>query len=91
MIHTQYNYLSWVGNVLWSFPGAIRGQGEMEERGGPLQMGRWQVEQGREGTYKAFLGQPQDKPATILKVCVEALTRFRHVYCPDSLNTTSLS
>lgn len=45
--------------------------------------------QARELTYKACLGQPQDvllfTPACqILKVCVDALTGFRHI--PGGLN-----
>ena len=30
-------------------------------------------------------------PARMLKVCVEALTGFSHVYCPDGLNNTLIS
>ena len=41
--------------------------------------------------YQAFLEQPQDKPARILKVCIEALTRFRQDIVQISLNLTSLS
>ena len=47
-------------------------------------------------TYKAYLGWPQmstslHPPTRILKVYIEALTRFSHIVHPDGLNNTLLS
>lgn len=65
-------------------------QGESEERGSPLATGTWQFELAREITMRLVLSSaqrevPMHPPARILKVYIEALTGFSHVYCPDDL------
>lgn len=69
------------------------GQGETQERGRPLQIGRYWFYQARALTYKACLGRPLNESITTL-----ALHNLRSLlymglnsvqsYCPDGLNNT---
>lgn len=61
-----------------------------QEKDRPLKIGRWQVLISK-GTYKFPYWQDEwiSIPVPgILKVYVEALTEFSHLYCPDNLNNT---
>lgn len=69
------------------------GQGETEERGRPLQIGLWEVQYARELHRRLVLlggckmSRSPHFPTKILKVSIEALTGFGHVFSPDGLNT----
>lgn len=57
-------------------------------------MGRWQVNKLGHLHRRLVLGSHKNDLCIclqILTVCIEALTGFSHIYCPDGLNATLLS
>lgn len=72
-----------------------RGEGETQERGRPLQTGRWQVLQARELTDQACPGHRKTRFSTptcqIFQVSIKALPGASRIPSPDGLTPTCLS
>lgn len=79
--------------MIWNAPPQAEGR-ETEEWGRPLQVGGGLNKQRnlhRGGLSLVAERQVYIHTHQILKVWIEALTGLSHIYCPDVLNTTSLS